>query len=164
LAPDSRGRTWDAVLAQQDTLIDALTGDTHLAGFGPDVTFLDAALARVFATVSVDPARVAIGGFSDGATYALSLGLINADLFSCIVAFTPGFIVGGVPDNVDERPSVFVSHGRADRIFPIDSCSRRIVQSLRGRRYEVTFREFDGGHEIPDSIASEAIAWIATPV
>src|SRR2546425_904676 len=59
LSPDSRGSTWDAI---RD-------------GFGPDVTFLNRALARVFDTVSVDPARIAVGGFSDGASYALSLGL-----------------------------------------------------------------------------------------
>src|SRR5262249_59024321 len=81
LAPDSRGSTWDAI-----------RGD-----FGDDVTFIDRALTRVFETVSIDPERVAAGGFSDGATYALSLGLINGDLFRHIVAFSPGFVVGGEP-------------------------------------------------------------------
>src|SRR5262245_38875298 len=57
LAPDSRGRTWDAI-----------GGD-----FGRDVAFLDRALARVFEMVAVDPGRIAVGGFSDGASYALSL-------------------------------------------------------------------------------------------
>lgn len=31
-------------------------------------------------------------GFSDGASYALSLGLPNGNLFSHIVAFSPGFM------------------------------------------------------------------------
>src|SRR5512141_2667274 len=65
LAPDSRDSTWDAIRGE----------------FGPDVGFLNRALERVFQTVEVDPARLAIGGFSDGASYALSLGLINGDLF-----------------------------------------------------------------------------------
>jgi len=25
----------------------------------------------------------------------------------------------------------------------------------------VTYREFDGGHEVPDTIASEAFAWLS---
>ena len=58
---DSRGQTWDGIRG----------------GFGPDVDFLDRALEKVFGLVAVDPKRLAIGGFSDGATYALSVGLVT---------------------------------------------------------------------------------------
>jgi predicted esterase len=142
LAPDSRGGTWDAI---RD-------------GFGPDVAFLDRALQSVFDRVAVDPARVTIGGFSDGATYALSLGLINGDLFPKVVAFSPGFIVEGP---VHGKPEFFFSHGTSDPILPIDQCSRQIVPALRKRGYDVTFREFDGGHEVPGAVAHEAMSWIA---
>jgi phospholipase/carboxylesterase len=142
LAPDSRGATWDAIRA----------------GFGRDVEFLDRALERVFQIVAVDPARVAVGGFSDGATYALSLGLINGDLFRRVVAFSPGFVVPGA---LQGRPRFFVSHGVADEILPIARCSRVIVPALRQRGYDVTFREFDGGHEIPPPVAAEGFGWAA---
>ena len=108
LAPDSRGPTWDAIRG----------------GFGPDVEFLDRALARVFDTVEVDPARLTIGGFSDGATYALSLGLINGDLFPRVAAFSAGFVIGGAAHG---KPRVFMSHGTNDDILPIDQCGRRIA-------------------------------------
>lgn len=142
MAPDSRGDTWDAIRG----------------GFGSDVEFLDRALRRVFDMVSADASRVAVGGFSDGATYALSLGLLNGDLFRRVVAFSPGFIVDGPAEGT---PSIFLSHGTADRILPIDRCSRVIVPQLRRRGYEVTFREFDGGHEVPPPIAAEAMRWVA---
>jgi phospholipase/carboxylesterase len=142
LAPDSRDSSWDAIRG----------------GFGRDVTFVDRALERVFETVAVDPARIAVGGFSDGATYALSLGLINGDLFRRVVAFSPGFVVEGTPHG---RPRFFISHGTSDPILPIDRCSRVIVPGLRKRGYEVTFREFDGGHEVPSGIASEGMRWMA---
>jgi predicted esterase len=116
------------------------------------------ALDRVFDTVAVDPARVAVGGFSDGATYALSLALINGDLFSRAVAFSPGFVVEGTPHGA---PQFFISHGMNDPVLPIDRCSRRIVRGLRERGYDVTFREFDGGHEIPGDIARDGMRWIA---
>jgi len=144
LAPDSRGPTWDAIRYD----------------FGPDVEFIDRALERVFATVAVDPARVAIGGFSDGATYGLSLGLLNGDLFSAIVAFSPGFIVHGPPRGT---PRVFLSHGRSDSILPIERCSRVIVPYLQRRGHDVTFREFDGGHEVPPPIAAEGFAFVSAP-
>src|SRR5262249_54798131 len=108
LAPDSRSGTWDAIRG----------------GFGADVDYLDRGLQRVFDSLAIDPARVAIGGFSDGATYALSLGLINGDLFRRVVAFSPGFVVSG---EMHGKPAFFVSHGTADTILPIEDCSRVIV-------------------------------------
>jgi phospholipase/carboxylesterase len=142
LAPDSRDITWDAI-----------RGD-----FGDDVAFLNRAIEHVFERLAVDPARVTLGGFSDGATYALSLGLANGDLFSRILAFSPGFLVSAPPLG---RPSIFISHGRSDRILPIDQSSRIIVPRLRSAGYDVSFREFDGRHEVPPDIASEGLRWTA---
>lgn len=141
VAPDSRGRTWDAI--RDD--------------FGEDVTYLNRALEHVFARVPVDPSRLAIGGFSDGASYALSLGLANGDLFPRVVAFSPGFIIGAPPQG---RPRFYLSHGTADQILPIERCSRVIVPQLRGRGYDVTFHEFEGRHDVPSDIATEGFRWM----
>ncbi len=143
LAPDSRESTWDVISGS----------------FGADVAFINHALERVFDTVAVDPARTAVGGFSDGASYALSLGLINGDLFKQVVAFSPGFLVQGVPHG---HARFFISHGTADPILPIDRCSRRIVPALQKAGYQVTFREFNGGHDVPPAIAHEGLQWIAS--
>ena len=141
-APDSRGTTWDAI---RD-------------GFGDDVTFLNRALEFVFARLDVDATRVAIGGFSDGASYALSLGLANGDLFPRVVACSPGFIIQAPAHG---RPRLFFSHGTADQILPINQCSRVIVPRLRSMGYDVTFREFDGRHELPLDVVDEALRWMA---
>jgi phospholipase/carboxylesterase len=142
LAPDSRGTTWDAI---RD-------------GFGADVAFLNRALEHVFRRLAVDPARVALGGFSDGASYAISLGLANGDLFPRIAAFSPGFVISAEPHG---KPRFFVSHGTSDQILPIDQCSRVIVPRLRSLGYDVTFREFEGRHEMPPDIATDGLKWIA---
>ena len=142
LAPDSRGTTWDAIRS----------------GFGEDVAFLNRALEHVFGKLAVDPARIALGGFSDGASYALSLGLANGDLFPRVAAFSPGFVISAEPHG---KPRFFVSHGTSDQILPIDQCSRVIVPRLKSMGYDVTFREFDGRHEVPPDIASAGLQWIA---
>src|SRR4029078_9464951 len=126
LAANSIDYTWDAI------------NDT----FGPDVQSLNGLLQQVFQKVLVDPSKLALGGFSDGATYALSLGLINGDLFNRIVAFSPGFIIDGTPS---VKPRFYISHGTHDHILAI-SGGRRIAAELKERGYEVTFREFDGDH------------------
>ena len=134
------------------------TWDGINGSFGPDVQSLNSLLANVFRKVLVDPSKLALGGFSDGATYGLSLGLINGDLFTRIVAFSPGFMVDAAANG---KPELFISHGRQDNILPIDSCSRPIVASLKSRGYQVTFREFDGRHEVPADVAREALSWMA---
>jgi phospholipase/carboxylesterase len=143
LAIDSRAATWDAIRAD----------------FGPDVAYLDRALTRVFETVAIDPPRLVLGGFSDGATYALSLGLINGDIFQSVIAFSPGFVVTG--DEPRGTPHFFISHGTADPILPIEGASRVIVPALRNHGYDVTYREFPGVHEVPPAIAAEAMTWAA---
>ena len=142
LAPNSRDTTWDAITD----------------GFGPDVEFVNRALERVFTTVAIDSTRVGIGGFSDGATYAIALGLINGDLFSSVAAFSSGFVID-VPEN--GKPRFFISHGTRDRILPIDSCGRRVAAELKARGYKVTLREFDGRHEIPGDVMREGLRWVA---
>jgi phospholipase/carboxylesterase len=140
LVPQAQLGTWDAVRG----------------AFGPDVRALDRALAVVFGAVAVDPARIAAVGFSDGASYALSLGLSNSDLFTHVVAYSPGF---ADPRPAVGRPRVFVSHGAADSILPA-SLSRGIVATLRADGHDVTYREFDGGHTVPPVVSDEALAWL----
>jgi phospholipase/carboxylesterase len=141
LAPDSRGPTWDMMLE----------------GFGPDVEFLNKALASTFSRVAIDPRRIGLGGFSDGASYALSLGLRNGDLFSGLIAFSPGFVS---PGTFRGKPRIFISHGRQDSVLPIDMASREIVPALKKRGYDVNYVEFDGDHTIRRDIAGQAAAWL----
>jgi phospholipase/carboxylesterase len=144
LAPDSRGATWDAI-----------TGP-----FGPDVAFVSRALAQVTAGCEVDPRRVALAGFSDGATYALGLGRANGDRFPHLLAFSPGFLIPARPTGA---PDIFVSHGTADPVLPIDRCSRKLVPALRRQGYQVRYREFEGRHEVPPGIVREGLAWLLDP-
>ena len=141
LAPNSLDTTWDAIGGS----------------FGPDVERLNRVLEGTFKLAAIDPARVSIGGFSDGASYAISLGLINGDFFRSVVAFSPGFVVDGTPHG---KPRFFVSHGTHDHILPIDRCGRRIAAGLKSRGYDVTFREFDGDHEIPADVAREGLRFV----
>jgi phospholipase/carboxylesterase len=144
VAPDSRNfMTWD------------LIADGRI---GPDVGFLDRVLDGLGERVGFDvaPGRLAVGGVSDGASYALTLGLSNGDVFPTVLAFSPGFLAVEEPVG---RPRVFVSHGTADRVLPIDACSRSFVPLLQGAGYDVRFDEFDGGHTVPPAVADRALAW-----
>lgn len=144
LAPASRGRTWDVIL--QD--------------YGPDVSFIDRALEQVFGRYRVDASRMAVGGFSDGASYALSLGIANGELFTHVTAFSPGFMV---PSRQQGKPRLFISHGTRDEVLPIEACSRKIVPQVKRAGYDVLYKEFDGPHTIPQEIARAAVEWFVPP-
>jgi predicted esterase len=141
LAPDSRGGTWDIISRNS---------------FGADVRFIDQALDLVFEHYAVDTKHIAIGGFSDGASYALCIGLSNGDLFTHVLAFSPGFVY-----TIESKgnPDIFISHGIYDHILPIDPCSRRIVPQLRKKGLEVNYTEFEGEHLVPASISKSAVNW-----
>jgi len=108
----------------------------------------------------VDLTRLAIGGFSDGASYGLSVGLANGDLFTHVLAFSPGFMV---PPALVGKPRIFISHGTQDQILEIDSTSRSFVPQLQRAGYQVHYREFAGPHTVPVEVAREALQWFAGP-
>jgi phospholipase/carboxylesterase len=140
LAPDSRDVTWDMIMRS----------------FGPDIALIDRALGHVFSHYVIDPLRVAIGGFSDGASYALSVGVTNGDLFTHVIAFSPGFVN---PGEVVGQPRIHITHGVDDRVLPIDRTSRRLAPTLQGAGYDVVYEEFSGGHVVPVDCARYALDW-----
>jgi phospholipase/carboxylesterase len=145
LAPSSTGMTWDAIRGE----------------FGPDLGEIDQQLAQVFAHCVIDPQRVAIAGFSDGASYAVSLGLINGDLFTHVIGYSAGFVIPGPRHG---HPRIFLAHGTRDSVLPIDRCGRRIAADLRADGYAVAFAEFDGDHEIRPEIVRRSMEWwLGTP-
>jgi phospholipase/carboxylesterase len=140
-AIDSRDNTWDAIDSP----------------WGPDVVSLDHALKYIFEHVPVDPARVALGGLSDGGFYALSLGLANGDLFTHLVAVAPGYIKP--PRPLIGRPKILLLHGSRDNVYSVSS-SLRLLPELQSAGYDVAFKEFDGPHWLPASVAREVLAWL----
>ena len=103
LLPNSIGSTWDFIAS----------------AWGPDVNRLPATLEVVLDHFAVS--QVAFAGFSDGASYALSVCLANGELAHTVLAFSPGF--AAPPDRVG-RPRVWISHGTEDAVLPIDRCAR----------------------------------------
>ena len=141
LAPDSR---------------DEATWDFLVHGYGEDVEFIGMALKDTYARLNVDRKRMAIAGHSDGASYALSLGLGTGDTFGKIMAFSPGVMQ---PAEVHGKPKIFISHGLSDPIMPIDVTSRKFVPRLKGLGYEVTYREYEGRHGVTAAVVREGFEW-----
>ncbi|MGW8742464.1 alpha/beta hydrolase [Streptomyces sp. NPDC055794] len=136
LAPTSDGITWDALTQN---------------AFSQDAVNLQHAMSTVFDHFRIDADRIAIAGFADGASYALGLGLANGDLFTRVIAYSPGRIL---PVHRDGRPTVFISHGRRDNIQPINDTSQHIVAALENDGYHVDYIEHSLGHAVPDTVVT----------
>jgi predicted esterase len=141
LAPESANVTWDGVLGR----------------LGPDIDMVNYALAETFDRVNIDSRRIVLMGFSDGASYALSIGLSNGDNVKRVIAHSPGDYLD-VPRHC--QPAFFISHGTRDEILPIEQTSRVIVPLLRGYGDAVKYVEFDGYHELPKAIEVQAMGWL----
>jgi phospholipase/carboxylesterase len=137
LCPGSSGRTWD------------LLGGT----FGEDLEVVGDLLTTVARPSGVAGLPVSLGGFSDGASYALSVGLANGDLVEAILAFSPGF---AAPPRAVGAPRVFLSHGVADAVLPV-ACTRRISAALRSAAIPAQVMEFAGGHEMPSEVVAAGL-------
>jgi phospholipase/carboxylesterase len=143
LALDSRHNTWDGIDSP----------------FGPDVRSIDAALRYTFERVAIDPARIALAGLSDGGAYSLSLGLVNGELFTHVVAVAPGFYAPPAP--TAGRPRIFIAHGTRDNVYSVAGSRFSIVPKLKGAGYDVTYYEFDGPHWVTEDAARRALQWFA---
>lgn len=143
VAPDALYLTWDAISGP----------------FGADLDFAAEALEVAFDRCRIDPRRVGLAGYSDGATYAIGLGRASGALVSRVAAFSPGFLL-----DVEAKgsPAFFISHGTTDAVLPIH-LTGRVVAAQLDLTYDVQYVEFAGGHEVPLSIAETAIPWLAAP-
>jgi predicted esterase len=139
VAPKSAAASWDVIAG----------------GFGPDVRAIDALLTELSGRHPVS--SYAVTGFSDGASYALTLGLVNGDLFDAVVAWSPGF--QAAPSHAG-RPRFFVSHGTDDQVLPIAATSRRLVPVLEKQGYDVTYVEYPGGHVVTEAVRRQAVEWM----
>jgi len=147
IAPHSLGQTWD--------LIENMRTEDE-AWHGLDAHRLDQSLADLFKRSAVDPSHVILLGFSDGASYALSLGLSNPKLFTAVIALSPGMVAP--LRRLDHDQQVFIAHGRSDHVLPFDA-TRDIADALRREGADVRFRPFDGDHQIDPESLTEALDW-----
>ncbi len=141
LAPESARSTWDALITD----------------FGEDVAFTNVAIAETIDRCNVDVNRVALMGFSDGASYALALGLANGDRVRSVIAHSAGAYLD---PSRRGSPSFFFSHGDDDPIFAAAETSGFFVELLRKFGMSVEYVQFSGGHEIPAAIQDQAVAWL----
>ena len=144
LLPQSQFPTWDIVVG----------------GNGPDLERLDKALREVASRFLINPSHLGFAGFSDGGSYALSVGVTNGDVVSHVIAFSAGFMSVFQQNG---KPRIFIAHGLEDEQLPIETSARPHVAKLKAAGYDVTSLEFRGPHQIEPSVVALAIDFFLKP-
>ena len=158
VAPKAEHVTWDMIYRGMNEDQSRSRAITHSKPrFGKDVARIDAALKEMFASAPVDPRHVVLLGFSDGATYALAVGLANPQLFTTVISLSPGFAV--FPGQVSKGQKVFVAHGTSDERLAYSNTRDFIVAPMQKAGMPVRFRTFDGKHVIDRGALREALAY-----
>lgn len=150
---------WKRVAARHKCLVLAPSARTYTWNVeqgpgGPDARFVDRAIQAVFDRFTVDPKHIAASGFSDGGSYALSIGLVNGDFFSDILAFAP--INYNAPNAVGQ-PRIYFCNGNQDP-GAIFTNTTAMARQLRGDGYDVALHEFNGGHWMDEDGVKKAMA------
>ncbi len=144
LAPQSLFFTWDLVMG----------------GNGPDLERLECALAKVASHFFLDLKQFALAGFSDGGSYALSIGLTNGALVSHVIAFSAGFINLYLPQGA---PKVLLAHGKQDEQLPVELHGRVHAARLKADGYQLEYIEFDGKHQLQPKVVAHAVEFLLKP-
>ena len=163
LAPSSRGATWDAITeVVQPGLHGRPSAHDIVYRGSPDGDRIEAAIRELARYVPVDRSKMVLAGMSDGATFALALGMLRTHDFAAVIAFSPGIPSQAIPPAVNRR--VLVSHGREDEVLSFATTCRLILPALRREGAEVSFRAFEGEHGISPAVASEFLDETFGPV
>ncbi len=110
----------------------------------------------------VDPARVILCGFSMGTIMSFSLVLTHPDTAHGVMA-NSGLIPEGTGltyqwEQIRAKP-FFIAHGTYDPVIPVSMAQRARDLLLRSHA-QVTYREYDIGHQISEESLNDMMKWL----
>jgi predicted esterase len=151
LIPRSVLPTWDLISSEQR----------------PDLDFLEYAYDLIYRRYPIDALQQSLIGYSDGASYALSVGLCNATMFHSLIVWAAGFLVLDPPTAEqfkvaipEPRPRIYLEYGTHDPLFDFQTVALPMRDQLLGAGFDVTFSVDEGGRHWPSgSFPTEALDW-----
>lgn len=160
LYPSARGSTWDYISSGRKSR--------------GDVDFISFAINTARRACAIDDRRIALLGISDGGSMALSLASHNPDVFQAAMSISAGFCAAPprVTSSAPRRPpKMFIKHGAADAMFPLERVGLPLRDQLVGLGYDVEHRVGRGeggmfgpaGHVPPGWHEEFLPAWLAMP-
>ena len=110
----------------------------------------------------IDPLKIILCGFSMGTMMSYAMALTHpASVLG--VAANSGYIPEDTElelqwDQIKSKP-FFVAHGRMDPVIPV-SFGQRAKELLEKAGADVTYREYDMGHQINEESLNDMMEWV----
>src|SRR4029078_5440353 len=121
--------------ANPQSALDARLG--HRFGRSRDSDRVEAAIDALSKQLPFARSRTVLAGFSDGATFALAMGMARSRPFSAVIAWSPGIAIETALPARGRR--VFVSHGTRDPTLHFAVTCGEIVPLLKSEGAKVSF-------------------------
>lgn len=138
--------------------------ETFQAGLGELRTFIEG----LPAAYGVDPARVYIFGFSQGAIVGSALTMLAPEIVTGLVMHS-GYLPAALEGNTElaeavkpeslEGKAIFMAHGEYDAVVPT-GLGRATYEYLVDARANVIYREYPIGHAISEESLYDASEWL----
>jgi phospholipase/carboxylesterase len=124
------------------------------------VGFLD----ELVAAYRADPARLYVGGFSQGAIMSLAVGLTRPEKVAGVLAMSGRLLLEALADRAPDEAlrglPILLQHGLYDQVLPIQhgQAARAALESLP---VDLEYREYPIGHEVSQQSLADAAAWLS---
>lgn len=117
-------------------------------------------LAEVIALYPIDPQRVIMMGFSQGAALSYAYSLAHPTALRGVIALA-GFLPPNTPasPSTTSQPAYLILHGTHDEAVPIDR-AREARSVLESRGADVEYHEQRVGHKVSAQGMREIAQWI----
>ena len=137
-------------------------GVPHARTFQSNVNLLRHFPTEIKATYPVNPERLILLGFSQGAVMAYAAGLMDPQSFRGIAALS-GYVPNksGLPFKVRQLTHVpiFISHGEFDEVNPV-KYGRGSADFLTAAGADVEYHEYHMGHEVREETLRDLGVWL----
>ncbi|MFC6754051.1 alpha/beta hydrolase [Halorubrum tibetense] len=133
----------------------------HTADFTRALDLVAESVDAAVDAYGIDPGRIGLLGFSQGAITSLSLLLDAPDRYAWVVALH-GYLADTHadhdPEGIAEEP-VFIGAGTGDRVIP-ESRASSAADRLREVGAAVTYETYPVGHGIGDAELADVVAFV----
>jgi len=113
--------------------------------------------------LDLEPKRIALLGFSQGASMSIYCGLKNPNMFRSIVALCGYLPVDKVRSEVDltlvKELDLFMGNGRLDMVVPL-SLAQSSRDGLLSIGVNPSYKEYDSAHTIPNDCLNDVLEWL----
>ena len=114
--------------------------------------------------LDLDPKRINILGFSQGASLSLYSGLLNASVFRTVVALSGFLPVKERINDFDPKKvinlDVFMGHGKLDAVVPVQ-LGQNTLAGLKELGLKPTYIEYNAEHTIPNECLQDVLKWLS---